>query len=160
MRREYAWAPRGQRAVSKKPYNNWQTVSIIGGIRLGTKPRIMTHHGSVKAPTFRRFVRRTLVPWLRAGDLVIMDNLNIHKGVAVREAIIEAGATPVYLPTYSPELNPIELLWGWLKRVVRSLEPNNVDEVRRAVRRARAQVPLAHVSAWFRRALGCAAQIK
>ena len=69
----------------------------------------MSHRGTVDGKVFLRFVRRRLLPWLRSGDVVLMDNLNIHKMRAVRDAIEAAGATPVYLPTYSPELNPIEL---------------------------------------------------
>jgi transposase len=82
-----------------------------------------------------------------------MDNLNIHKMLAVRSAIEEAGATPVYLPTYSPELNPIELLWADLKRSLRTLAINDQDQLRRAVRRLRRRVPTRKIAGWFRHAL-------
>lgn len=156
MRREFAWAPRGVRAFGHKPMRNWKTVSIIGAIRSGQHPRLMTHSGSVNGPTFRRFVRKCLVPYLRRGDLVVMDNLNMHKSMATRRLIEAAGAVPVYLPTYSPELNPIELLWAHLKRELRRLALDTEGALRRAVRRLRRLVPLSHIEGWFRRVLGIA----
>lgn len=131
----------------------WRTVALVGAIRLGARPLLMTHRGSVNGRVFLRFVRRRLVPWLRRGDVVVMDNLNSHKMLAVRAAIEAAGATPVYLPTYSPELNPIELLWPYLKRGLRALRLDAEPALRRAVVRLRAGVPLTNVAGWFRRAL-------
>jgi transposase len=97
------------------------TVSVIGAIRLGEKPRPMTSDSAVRGATFLRFVKRSLAPWIYPGDIVIMDNLNVHKMAVVREAILDAGAIPVFLPTYSPELNPIECLWADWKRQLRAL---------------------------------------
>lgn len=153
MRREYARAPRGQRVTGTRPFRSWKTVSLIGAIRIGEKPKLMTHRGSVDGRTFLRFTRTRLVPWLRRGDVVIMDNLNMHKMVAVRAAITAAGATPIYLPTYSPELNPIELLWADIKRALRSLALNLESELLDAVRRLRRRVALTKIAGWFRRAL-------
>lgn len=150
MRREHAWAPRGQRATGKKPGASWKTLSIIGAIRLGERPRMMTYRGAVNGRVFRRFVRRQLVRALRPGDVVVMDNLNFHKMTAVKEAIASAGAIAVYLPTYSPELNPIELWWGDLKRHLRKLAIDSQPELARAVRRLRASVSLDKIAAWFR----------
>lgn len=108
---------------------------------------------------FRRFVRKCLTPFLRRGDLGVMDNLNMHKSLATRRLIEAAGATPVYLPTHSPELNPIELLWAHLKRALRTLALDDQDWLCGAVRRLRRRVPLSHIRGWFSRALGFAAQI-
>lgn len=153
MRREFAWGPRGARVTGTRPFRAWKTVSLIGAIRLGANPKLMTHPGSVTGAIFLRFVRTRLVPWLRPGDVVVMDNLNMHKMVAVRAAIEAAGATPVYLPTYSPELNPIELLWADLKRSLRTLALNDEDELRRAVRKLRRRVPGRKLAGWFGHAL-------
>jgi transposase len=101
---------------------------MIGAIRLGKKPRVMTHHGAVNGRVFLRFVRTKLVPFIGPGDVVVMDNLNFQKMVAVREGIEATGATPLYLPTYSPELNPIELLWHELKRELRALALDIIEE--------------------------------
>lgn len=112
----------------------------------------MTHRGSVNGAVFLRYVKRCLAPWLRQGDVVIMDNLNFHKMKVVRRAIEDVGATPIYLPTYSPELNPIEMWWADMKRILRTLAINDEPELRRAARRLRAALPVAKIAAWFRKA--------
>lgn len=150
MRREYGWSRRGKRVTGSRPFRSWKTIALIGAIRLGKRPKLMTHRGTVNGKVFLRFVNQRLAPWLRKGDIVIMDNLNIHKMVKVRAAIVKAGATPVYLPTYSPELNPIELWWADMKRVLRSLGINVQDRLQQAVRKLRAGLPLSKVAAWFR----------
>jgi transposase len=150
MRREYGWGRRGERVAGTRPGRTWKTVSLIGAIRLGERPKLMTHRGSVDGRVFLRFVKRRLVPWLRRGDVVVMDNLNSHKMRAVRAAIEQAGAWPIYLPTYSPELNPIELWWADMKRELRSLAINAEDELRRAARRLRARLPVEKIAGWFR----------
>jgi transposase len=153
MRREYSWSPRGQRVRGSRPMAHWRTVALVGAIRLGTRPLLMTHRGSVNGRVFLGFVRKRLVPWLRRGDVVVMDNLPSHKMTAVRAAIEAAGATPIYLPTYSPELNPIELLWPHIKRALRALRLDTEEPMRRAVRKLRAAVPLENIAGWFRHAL-------
>jgi transposase len=127
-------------------------VSLIGAIRLGERPRLMTHRGSVNGAVFLRYVKRYLAPSLRRGDVVIMDNLNFHKMKVIREAIEAVGATPIYLPTYSPELNPIEMWWADMKRVLRKLAINDESELRRTARKLRATLPLAKIAGWFRKA--------
>lgn len=159
MRRELGWAPAGTRARGTRPQRNWKTVSLIGAIRLGERPRLMTHQGSVDGAVFLRFVKERLAPWLKPGDVVVMDNLNFHKMRVVRDAIEQAGAQAVYLPTYSPELNPIEKWWADMKRGLKKLGLNAVPELKRAVRRLRAGLPLEKVSAWFRFSLA-EAQLK
>jgi transposase len=153
MRREYGWSPRGTRSFGKMPVRSWKTVSLVGAIRLRERPRLMTHHGSINGKVFIRFVRRYLVPSLRKGDIVVMDNLNIHKMKRVRELIEGAGATAVYLPTYSPELNPIELWWNDLKRELRKLSIDVEADLRRAARRERARLALSKIKNWFAHAL-------
>jgi transposase len=121
MRREYGWSARGLRVAGARPGRTWRTLSLIGAIRLGDRPRLMTHRGAVNGRIFLNFVRFHLVRSLRKGDIVVMDNPNFHKSLVVRQAIEAAGAAPLYLPTYSPELNPIELWWGDMKRQLRTL---------------------------------------
>lgn len=150
MRREYGWAPRGERAVGTRPFRSWKTLSLVGAIRLGARPKLMTHRGAINGRVFTRFVRQRLVPWLRRGDVVVMDNLNMHKMRRVRDAIEAAGALPLYLPTYSPELNPIELWWADLKRELRALAINSQDDLARAARRLRASLPTDKIAGWFR----------
>lgn len=112
----------------------------------------MTNQGAVNGRIFLHFVKRRLASWMRPGDIVVMDNLNFHKMIAVRRAIEAAGGMPIYLPTYSPELNPIELLWSDLKRDLRRMALNTVDLLRWAVRRLRSALPIRRVDGWFRHA--------
>lgn len=113
----------------------------------------MTHRGAVNGRTFLQFTKERLVPWLRPGDIVVLDNLNIHKMSAVRKAIYEAGASMIFLPTYSPELNPIELLWADFKRTLRRLAVDGEAELRAAVRRLRASFQSNKIEGWFRHCL-------
>jgi transposase len=135
------------------PVRSWKTVSLVGAIRLNQRPRLMTHRGPVNGAVFIQFVKRYLVPTLRRGDIVVMDNLNIHKMKRVRELIAAAGATAVYLPTYSPELNPIELWWNDLKRELRKLSIDIEADLRRAARRERGRLALEKIKNWFGHAL-------
>ena len=116
MAREHGWAPIGDRVFGKRPGGTWKTFTLIGAIRLGARPKLMTHRGPVTAKVFLKFVRERLVPWLRAGDIVFMDNLRAHKTAAVRAAIERVGAVVIYLAPYSPDMNPIELWWADVKR--------------------------------------------
>lgn len=138
------------RKAGSRPGRSWKTVSLVGAIRLTAEPRLMTHRGSVDGRTFLRVVRKYLVPWLKRGEIVVMDNLNSHKMKAVRTAIEAAGATPVYLPTFSPELNPIELWSGDMKRHLRGLALDLEADLRQAARRLRARLPLQIIESWFR----------
>lgn len=153
MRREFGWSLSGERAFGKRMGASWKTLSVIGAIRLGERPRMMTHRGAINGRVFMRFVRTRLVPSLCFGDVVVMDNLSTHKMKAVREAIEEAGATLVFLPTYSPELNPIELWWADLKRILRTLAIDVQDELAKAIRRLRSKLPIAKIRGWFRYSL-------
>lgn len=136
--------------LGTKPGRNWKTLSLIGAIRLGRSPCLMTNRGSVNGKIFLRFIRRHLVPTLHPGDVVVMDNLNFHKMKVVREAIEAVGATPIYLPTYSPELNPIELWWGDVKRHLRRLRIDAQDLLETAVRGLRARLSHKKIAGWFR----------
>lgn len=149
MRRDFARARRGERAFATRPFGKWKTVSLIGAIRVGQRPRMMTHRGSVTGRVFLRFLRQRLVPWLHRGDVVLMDNLRAHKVKGVLETIESAGATVLYLPPYSPDFNPIELWWADLKRQLRKLALDAEADLLAAVRRLRSSLPVEKVAAWF-----------
>ena len=117
---------RGQRLVAKVPHGHWKTTTLIaalgyGGIRCST-----TVDGAVNRNVFEAFVEQVLVPELRPGDLVVMDNLSSHKGPRTPELIRAAKAELVYLPPYSPDLNPIELAFSKIKQRLRSLACRSV----------------------------------
>lgn len=112
-------APRGERLVAKVPRGHWKTITFVAGLRV----RRLTAPCVIDAPmdgdTFRAYVEQILAPTLRPGDIVIMDNLPAHKVAGVREAIEARGARLLYLPPYSPDLNPIEQLFAKLKAFLR-----------------------------------------
>ncbi|WP_375759644.1 IS630 family transposase [Corallococcus exercitus] len=153
MAREYGWAPVGQRARGVRPGGRWTTLTLVGAIRVGCRPKLMTHRGAINGRLFVRFVRQRLCPWLHPGDVVLMDNLGAHKVAGVRQAVEAVGACVVYLPTYSPDFNPIELWWADLKRQLRRLAPRAIEDLARTVRQLRAATPLAKLAAWFRHCL-------
>jgi transposase len=100
------WAPRGQRIKAKVPHGHWQTMTFLAALRHDRITAPWLIEGPINGETFQLYVEKVLVPTLRPGDIVIMDNLGSHKGKAVRRAIRAAGARLFYLPKYSPDLNP------------------------------------------------------
>src|SRR5204863_907756 len=103
-------APRGRRLVGRVPHGNWKITTFVAGLRCGAVTAPFVIDQPMNGVIFLTYIRRCLVPTLVRGDIVIMDNLKPHKAAGVREAIEAAGATLRYLPPYSPDLNPIELL--------------------------------------------------
>jgi transposase len=114
-------APRGERLVDKTPHGHWKTTTLIAALGVGGVVCSAVVDGAVNRDVFEAFVERVLIPELRPGDVVVMDNLSSHKGVRVRELIESAGAELVFLPPYSPDLNPIEMVFSKIKQLLRSL---------------------------------------
>ncbi|GBQ45969.1 transposase [Komagataeibacter europaeus LMG 18890] len=119
MARRYGRAPRGQRLRSAVPHGHWKTTTFIAGLRLTGLVAPMVLDGPINGRSFQIYVERVLVPDLRPGDVVVMDNLGSHKGAAVQAAIETAGATLLFLPPYSPDFNPIEMAFSKLKAHLR-----------------------------------------
>lgn len=113
------WAPRGQRLIAKIPQRRWVTTTFLAALRLDRIDAPWLLEGPIDGESFRTYVERVLVPTLREGDIVIMDNLGSHKGKAVRQLIRSAGAKLFFLPKYSPDLNPIEQVFAKLKHLLR-----------------------------------------
>jgi transposase len=113
-------ALRGQRLVAKVPHGHWKTTTLIAALGQGGMRCSMTIDGAVNRDAFEAFVEQILAPALAPGDTVVMDNLSSHKGIRVRELIESAGAKVLYLPPYSPDLNPIEMAFSKLKQLMRS----------------------------------------
>jgi transposase len=138
MFRRYGRCRQGERLVDAAPAAHWQSNTLLAAVRLGdgvVAPMVLD--GPVTGESFAGYVRQSLVPELRPGDIVVMDNLPAHKGVAVAEAVEGAGCRLVYLPPYSPDLNPIEPMWSKVKSVVRKAAARTfealVDTVRDAL---------------------------
>lgn len=129
MARLRARAAVGERALAKEPAGHWATTTMIGAVRLSGPCATLAVNAPVDGDVFRIYVEQVLVPTLRVGDVVVMDNLQSHKVAGVREAIEAAGATLLYLPPYSPDFNPIENMWSKVKQWLRSAAARTFDSL-------------------------------
>lgn len=127
MARRYGRARRGQRVVGKLPHGHWMTTTFVAALRQDGLTAPLVVDGPMNGDVFLAYVRQQLAPTLQPGDIVVMDNLAAHKKTGVREAIESRGASVVYLPPYSPDLNPIELVFAKLKWLLRSAEERTVS---------------------------------
>ena len=129
MSRRRGRSPIGRRLVAKVPHGHWKTSTIISAVGLRGAFAPAVFDGPTDREVFGAYVQQVLTGQLRAGDIVIMDNLQPHKAAGVREAIEAAGAEVLYLPPYSPDFNPIENLWSKLKAHLRSAAARTFDEL-------------------------------
>ena len=119
MVRRYGWGPKGERLVDAAPHGHWKTTTFLAGLRSSGIIAPLVLDGPMTGEAFRAYVEQFLTPTLSPGDVVVMDNLAAHKVAGVREAIAAAGASILYLPPYSPDLNPIEQMFAKLKALLR-----------------------------------------
>ena len=120
-------APRGERLIDKSPHGHWKTSTLIAALGIEGVRCSTVVDGAVNADIFEAFVEQVLVHQLTRGDVVVMDNLSSHKRAHTRELIEAAGAELVFLPPYSPDLNPIEMIFSKVKQLLRSLACRTVD---------------------------------
>lgn len=149
MGREYAWSPVGERAHGHVPRNWGDNISMIGAIGLGGLRTLATLNGAVDTEAFDVFVTHFLVPNLHAGDIVLWDNLSVHKARSVRIAIEAAGAELVWLPPYSPDLNPIEQCWSKLKALLRAAAARTREDLDDAIANAMSAISATDAAGWF-----------
>ena len=123
------WGPLGARLLSKVPYGHWNTMTFLAALRRDRIEAPWLLDGPINGERFLIYVEQVLVPTLAKGDLVVMDNLGSHKAKAVRRAIRRAGARLLFLPKYSPDLNPIEQLFAKLKHHLRRDQPRSRDTI-------------------------------
>jgi transposase len=127
------WALRGHRLPAKVPHGRWKTTTFLAALRYDRIVAPWLIEGPIDGESFRTYVEKVLVPTLREGDIVIMDNLGSHKGKAVRTLIRSAGAKLFFLPKYSPDLNPIEQVFAKLKHLLRKAAARTVEAICAAV---------------------------
>lgn len=133
MIRLYGRAPRGVRVIGRVPHGRWQTTTFLAGLRHDRIVAPLLLEGAIDGPSFLAWVEQFLAPTLEPGDIVVADNLGSHKVVGVREMIRARGASILYLPSYSPDLNPIEQLFAKLKTLIRGLAPRTREALLRAI---------------------------
>ena len=127
------WAPRGSRLKAKVPHRRWKTMTFLAALRHDRIEAPWLLDGPIDGDSFRAYVEKVLVPTLRPGDIVIIDNLGSHKGKAVRQAIRAAGAKLFFLPKYSPDLNPIEQVFAKLKHLLRKAAARTLETICAAI---------------------------
>jgi transposase len=127
MARRYGRAPRGKRLRAAIPHGHWKTTTFVAGLRLEGLVAPFVFDGPINAATFEAYVDQFLVPELKPGDVVVMDNLSSHKRPKVAALIEAAGASLLYLPPYSPDFNPIEKLFAKFKALLRKAAERTVE---------------------------------
>ena len=124
----YGWGRKGGRLRGFAPHGHWRTLTFLGALRADALTAPCVFDGPINGQCFRAYVEQVLVPTLKAGDIVIMDNLGSHKSTAVRQLIEVAGARLRFLPPYSPDLNPIEQAFAKIKHWMRHAQKRSIDD--------------------------------
>ena len=125
------WGPKGARVRGFAPHGHWRTMTFLGALRCDQLTAPCVFDGPINGEKFRAYVEQQLVPILKHGDIVIMDNLGSHKSRALRSLIKAAGAKLWYLPPYSPDLNPIEQTFAKIKHWMRAAQKRSIDDISR-----------------------------
>lgn len=127
------WGPKGKRLKGYAPHGHWRTLTFLAALRADALTAPCVFDGPINGRSFRAWIEQQLVPTLKPGDIVIMDNLGSHKSAAVRQAIWATGARLWFLPPYSPDLNPIEQTFAKIKHWMRSAQKRTIEETWRHV---------------------------
>jgi len=142
-------ALKGQRVHAAVPQGHWNTTTLIGAMRLDGSTACMTIEGAADTEVFQAYVREVLCPTLRPGDIVIMDNLSPHKSEPTLSLITQSGAQILFLPAYSPDLNPIEKMWSKVKSCLRTAEARTHEALLQAIASALQSVTRQDAMNWF-----------
>ena len=133
MTRTRGWCLRGTPLIAKVPHGHWRTLTFLAALRYDRIDAPLVLDGPINGESFTAYVEQFLLPTLSPGDVVVMDNLGSHKGKAVRQLIRSAGARILFLPPYSPDLNPIEQVFAKLKTLLRKADPRSVEATWRQI---------------------------
>ena len=149
MTRRYGRAPKGGRVDAAVPHGHWKVLTLTAAIRLGGVGACLAFDGATNTTCFETYVSVCLLPTLKAGDVVVMDNLSCHKTTEVERLIRSVGAEVRYLPAYSPDLNPIEQMFSKLKEFLRARAARTVDDLIDALGDALRTVTPSDLLGWF-----------
>jgi transposase len=122
------WGTRGKRLVARAPHGHWRTLTFLAALRADAITAPCLFDGPINGESFLLYIQQILIPTLKRGDVVVMDNLGSHKAAAIRQALKAAGARLIYLPPYSPDLNPIEQAFSKLKHWLRKAKERSIDD--------------------------------
>ena len=149
MAKTTGWAPCGQRLVDHAPFGHWRTQTFVAALRHDRLEAPWVIDGAMNAEMFALYIETQLGPTLREGDVVILDNLSSHKSPGATAALRAVGAWFLFLPPYSPDLNPIEQMWSKVKQVLRSIAARTVDDLLAAIGDALKQITSTDILGWF-----------
>lgn len=158
MTPEYGWAPRGERVHDAVPRNRGAITTMLGALTLSGLVAVMTVEGGTDQDVFAAFVAQVLIPKLNPGDVVLVDNVGAHKPPHIRRLIEAAGASLVFLPPYSPDLNPIEECWSKLKHLLKRCRARARQELDDAIAYCMNRITTEDALGWFRHAGYCQAK--
>jgi transposase len=150
MTRLYGRARRGRRVHEATPGGHWKILTILGAMNRDGMLATMTVEAATDTDIFLAYLEDILCPQLRPGDVVVMDNLSSHKVAGVRERLQKRGADVLYLPPYSPDLNPIEKAWAKLKQLLRATKARSPETLDQAITNALLHITGNNATAWFR----------
>jgi transposase len=149
MTRLYGRAKEGQRVVDDTPSGHWCTTTMISSVRLDGSTACMVVDGATTKDVFKAYVEQILLPTLKAGDIVVLDNLSAHKNQEVRDLIESVGAELWFLPPYSPDLNPIEKMRSKIKAILRMLKARTEKALINAIAKALDAITANDAKGWF-----------
>lgn len=150
MTRGYARSRKGERALDYAPHGHWNTTTLIAGISWEHAIAPMVLDGPMDAAAFEAYVAQILIPELPPNALVVMDNLSAHKAPAITRLLEDAGAQLKFLPPYSPDFNPIELMWSKVKSHLRSVKAKTQEELYEAIATALSRVSSTDTQGFFK----------
>ena len=157
LHNRYGWGLGGGRLEENVPFNKGVNLSVVGAYSLPSKKNptglwaLWQKKGAWTGCLFELFLQEAVLPFLPEGSVLVLDNARIHHGPLLKEIVEEAGHSLLYLPAYSPDYNPIELVWSWLKTRVRDLAPRTDEQRLKDIRRAQALLPPQHANKWFQK---------
>jgi len=149
MTRLYGRAGSNERVIDHTPDTRRERISILSSVRADGNMVPLIFEGSLNGELFREYIVRCLAPTLQPGDMVIMDNLSSHKVAGVIEPIIAAGASVLYLPPYSPDLNPIEMMWSKMKAYLRKMKARTKKSLETTIAEALNLISVSDILAWY-----------
>ena len=150
MTRLYGRSVTNQRCYGSAPDGRWKTTTMLSSLKSNGETQCIVYEGGTTKELFEAYISQQLCPTLTAGDVVIMDNLSAHKSPRITKSIEERGAHVLYLPPYSPDLNPIEKMWSKIKSILRHFEARTHEELIKAIKIALEKITPLDAKNWFK----------
>lgn len=150
MTRLYGRSITNRRCYGNAPDGRWKTTTMLSALRSNGETQCLVYEGGTSRAIFEKYVEKQLCPFLKAGDVVIMDNLSAHKSSKVIKLIEAQGCHVLYLPPYSPDLNPIEKMWSKIKAFLRKIEARTSQQLEKAIKIALEKITSSDAKSWFK----------